>query len=204
MPPRPRHPSRSKLGKCFAISSGSGGFALGVPCEPVSSTVNSVCVARFTAIRQRGHNPAGEFAGRGSPHCGETDVVSLMTVTYRSPNSCYRAVLISQLREGIGQMAHFSIEIRLVRKGLRDFLAIQLAKPLAQPMHRYACGAFADTQSCRSRSIIDGCMRDGQKTFEHSKFTCLAGRLELGRQAINGKFEQCKSPLTVENCVGGN
>jgi hypothetical protein len=71
-------------------------------------------------------------------------------------------------------------------------------------MHRYARGAFADTQSCRSRRIIDGCMRDGQKPFEHSKFTCLAGRFELGRQAINGKFEQCKSPLPVENGVGGN
>src|SRR5690349_1137721 len=92
MPPRPRHPMISNCGKNFAISTGegaSGGEPTLVSRATVSSAI-SVCVAMFMAIRQRGHNPVGELAGNGVPHCGQTGVDPvLIPHTYRSSPICY-------------------------------------------------------------------------------------------------------------------
>src|ERR1035437_4410685 len=96
MPPRPRHSRISKLGKCGAISAGVGGTVLGPLGELVLGPVSSVWVAMFIAIRQRGHSPAGEFAGSGSPHWGQINfVVLLMSVTYRWAGEGYTAARFS-------------------------------------------------------------------------------------------------------------
>ncbi|MEP6664122.1 MAG: hypothetical protein ABJC04_10700 [Verrucomicrobiota bacterium] len=43
----------------------------------------------FIAMTQRGHNPAGAFAGKGVPHWGQFSEFVVMPVTYRLEIDCY-------------------------------------------------------------------------------------------------------------------
>src|SRR5947207_7553032 len=101
MPPRPRHSRISSWGKCGAIcSGGNGGRAAGV------SSVKTVSVFKFNAIRQPGHSPAGAFAGSGAPHWGHFGNDSLlMPITYRLTGACYTVGSFLLPRQGGGEMA---------------------------------------------------------------------------------------------------
>src|ERR1035441_3906738 len=71
------------------VSTLGGGETILVPCGPVSSTT-CVGAAMFMAIRHRGHNPDGELAGSGVPHCGQAGFESvLMPVPYPLAIVCY-------------------------------------------------------------------------------------------------------------------
>src|SRR5688572_6930710 len=123
MPPRPMNSRISSWGNFAASSAQVGGGG----CNPLAldcpgSPGNSVGVATFIAITQRGQRPDRALTGKGTPHCGQfCEVVILIPVTSQSFRVCYRLSFPGQY---LGQMAHFCLDIIDPGQGVGYFFPI--------------------------------------------------------------------------------
>ena len=70
-----------------------------------------------------------------------------MPDTYRLAKDCYTRGCILFPGEGGGEVAQFRFQIRAIGQCLRNFLAIDFAKPFPQPMHRHARRAFVHARA---------------------------------------------------------
>ena len=202
MPPRPRHSRISKLREMRRDlfrrrRAGLGALASG------SFAGSTVSVARFIAIRQRGQSPAGAFGRQRRAALADKlgfDVVAHARYLPVAGRLLHGAI-VSLPGQGVGQMAHFRVQIRAVGQGLGDLLAIDLAETLAQPMHRHARRAFADAQPRRDGRVINRPACGPSDTLEHGKVAGLARGGELGPQPLHRQFQQRERPLAVEDLV---
>ena len=124
-----------------------------------------------------------------------------MHVTYRFWTDCYLIIILPS-GQGGGEMAQFGVQIGTIRQGLGNFLAIDFAEPLAQPMHGHTRGSFVHAQLTGHAGVVNRPAFRHQALFEDVKLGGTAGGPVLGLQAVDRQVKQGQCPLLVEGLIG--
>src|SRR5205823_8026208 len=147
MPPRPRQAKTSSCGKCGASSSSEGGSDRGA-----SAPVSTLSAVRLSFARHRTQRPSGASAATLAPQRGHSGWIEADAfMVHRSSIKSFVRVVTGQLETLVAtqrrhHIAQLVLQVVPVGNGLRDLLAEQLAKPLAQPMDGGPCRAGADAE----------------------------------------------------------